>query len=736
MKPVIRVGWRRDQPDASEAVLDGEWLVTNGLGGYASGTIAGVVTRRYHGLLIAALPNPLGRTNMFDHLAEQVRLPDGSIHRLGLGDGDAAQDPRGAAGPLEEFRLEMGLPVWIYRLGGFVLEKRVLLAYMQNTVFVRYRLLDAPPGTSPSDTSSGAGDDARDSGAGSRDPSSDDASSLMLTLRPGIHFRPHESPVSLPIDPYTLSLTGNRYEVSSSGMAPSLKLRVVGDRPNFEFYPERQEKVSYRWEAARGYEAHGSLWSPGMFKARLTRSTPTALVASAETWETMDALSVDQAFAFENERRVRLLHAAPPSLADATTAELVLSADQFVIAPAGRVEDATRARAQGEELRSVIAGYHWFTDWGRDTMISLEGLTLCTGRPQTAHFILHTFARYVRGGLIPNLFPEGAREGLYHTADATLWYFHALDRYLAYTGDRETLRLLLPLLEDIVKAHVRGTSFGIGMDADDGLLRQGQEGFALTWMDALVEGWVVTPRRGKAVEINALWFNALALMAEWMESERGAEAAVTYRRMAARAKESFNRAFWNDGRHCLLDVVGGSDPRTDGAVRPNQIFAIALPHPVLDPARWSAVVETVAAWLLTPVGLRSLAPDHPDFKTTYHGDLRTRDAAYHQGTVWSWLIGPYIDAWLKVHPGQESEARQLLFGLRDHLGQACVGSVSEIFDAEKPFLPRGAIAQAWGVAELLRAWLRTSPEPGDRTRAAQTAPTEGDARVPRAGRAP
>jgi predicted glycogen debranching enzyme len=736
MKPVIRVGWRRDQPDASDAVIDGEWLVTNGLGGYASGTIAGVVTRRYHGVLIAALPNPLGRTNMLDHLSEQVRLPDGSTHKLGLGDGDATQDPRGAAGLLEEFRLEMGLPVWIYRIDGFVLEKRVLLAYMQNTVFVRYRLLDAPAGgagTSKSDGPSGAGTGDRESRAEPRESSEDEASSLTLTLRPGIHFRPHESPVSLPIDPYTLSLTGNRYEISSSAMATSLKLRVIGDRPNFEFFPERQEKVSYRWEAARGYEAHGSLWSPGFFKARLTRSTPTALVASAETWETMDALSVDQAFAFENERRVRLLHAAPPSLVDPTTAELVLSADQFVIAPAGRVEDATRARAQGEELRSVIAGYHWFTDWGRDTMISLEGLTLCTGRPQTAHFILHTFARYVRGGLIPNLFPEGAREGLYHTADATLWYFHALDRYLAYTGDRETLRLLLPLLEEIVKAHVRGTSFGIGMDADDGLLRQGQEGFALTWMDALVEGWVVTPRRGKAVEINALWFNALALMAEWMESERGAEAAVTYRRMAARAKESFNRAFWNDGRHCLLDVVGGSDPRTDAAVRPNQIFAIALPHPVLDPARWAAVVETVAAWLLTPVGLRSLAPDHPDFKTTYHGDLRTRDAAYHQGTVWSWLIGPYIDAWLKVHPGQEQEARQLLHGLRDHLGQACVGSVSEIFDAEKPFLPRGAIAQAWGVAELLRAWLRTGPDPGSRTGATQL---EGDARVPHAGRAP
>jgi predicted glycogen debranching enzyme len=700
MIPVRRIGWRRDQSDAADAVIDGEWLVTNGLGGYASGTIAGVVTRRYHGLLIAALPNPLGRTNMFDHLSEQVRLPDGSTRRLGLEvqkpeskpDGpdktdktDPRPTPVAAMGLLEEFRLDMGLPVWTYRLGDFVIEKRVLLAYMQNTVYVRYRLVDGPEVHGGAD-------------------------SIELTLRPGIHFRPHESPVSLPIDPYTLSLTGNRYEVSSSSMVPSLKLRVDGDRPSFEFDPERQERVNYRWEAARGYEAYGSLWSPGLFRAHLSREEPTVLVASSESWETMNALSTEQAFAFENERRNRLLHAAAPwALEDATTAELVLSADQFVIAPAGRVEDATRARAQGEELRSVIAGYHWFTDWGRDTMISLEGLTLCTGRHQTAHFILHTFARYVRNGLIPNLFPEGAREGLYHTADATLWYFHALDRYLTYTSDRETLRLLLPMLEQIVEAHVRGTAFGIGMDADDGLLKQGQEGFALTWMDALVDGWVVTPRRGKAVEINALWFNALVLMAEWTEAERGAEAASAYRRMAARTKESFNVAFWNDSRRCLLDVVGGSDPRTDAALRPNQVLAISLPHPVLEPGRWPAVMETVAASLLTPVGLRSLAPDHPDFKTNYHGDIRTRDAAYHQGTVWSWLIGPFIDAWLKVHPGQEAEARTLLYGLRDHLDRACIGSVSEIFDAEKPFLPRGAIAQAWGVAELLRAWLRTAP---------------------------
>jgi predicted glycogen debranching enzyme len=342
-------------------------------------------------------------------------------------------------------------------------------------------------------------------------------------------------------------------------------------------------------------------------------------------------------------------------------------------------------------------------------MISLEGLTLCTGQYQTAHFILQSFAHYVHDGLIPNLFPEGSREGLYNTADASLWFFHALGRYLDYTGDRETLRELLPTLKRIIDAHLHGTSFGIKVDPADGLLRQGQQGYALTWMDALCEGWVVTPRRGKAVEINALWFHALTLMAGWVESEEPGAGAF-YRRMAETAQHSFNLLFWDEGSGHLFDVIDAGEPPCDAALRPNQIFAVSLPNPVLHPSRWRQVVDAVAGSLLTPVGLRSLAPNHPDFKPNYHGDLRTRDAAYHQGTVWSWLMGPFVDAWLKVYPGERAKAREFLAGLRDHLGEGCVGSVSEVFDAVPPYHPRGCIAQAWGVAELLRAWRVTAPE--------------------------
>ncbi len=686
MCPVTRVGWQHEEGNETDQLVDREWLVTNGLGGYASGTIAGVATRRYHGLLVAALPNPLGRIMMFDHLEEQLHLPDRSVHQLSGQMTEAASEHASHGTQLlEQFRLEMGLPVWVYRAGSFVIEKRIVMPHLQNTVHIRYRLIGAPEDQF--------------------------AAAVWLSLRPAMHFRPHDAPVSPTLDSYTLCLTGARFEASTGPSLPSLKIQVEGDEPAFEFYPEQQEAVNYRWEAARGYAARGTLWSPGQFKVRLTEAAAATLVASTETWETMQAVGPEEAWRYENERRIRLLHATPDALTDPTTAELALAADQFLITPAGRAEDAARARAQGEELQSVIAGYHWFTDWGRDTMVSLEGLTLCTGRHRTAHFILHTFARYVRDGLIPNLFPEGSHEGLYHTADATLWFFHALDRYLGYTSDRETLRLLLPTLEGVVDAHVQGTRFGIGVDASDGLLRQGQDGFALTWMDALCEGWVVTPRRGKAVEINALWFNALTVLAQWIKQERGPEAAARYEAMAAKAKESFNQRFWNEAKSHLYDAVGEKGDPPDASLRPNQILAISLPNPVLDPARWRQVVDVVAETLLTPLGLRSLAPEHPDFKPTYHGDLRTRDAAYHQGTVWSWLIGPFIDAWLKVHPGEQQRARGLLHGLVAHLGQACVGSVSEIFDAKAPFSPRGCIAQAWGVAELLRAWRLTAHSP-------------------------
>jgi predicted glycogen debranching enzyme len=344
-------------------------------------------------------------------------------------------------------------------------------------------------------------------------------------------------------------------------------------------------------------------------------------------------------------------------------------------------------------------------------MISLEGLTLTTGRHVEAGYILRTFGHYVRDGLIPNLFPEGEQEGLYHTADATLWFFHAIDRYLDHTGDRATLRLLLPTLIDIVEHHLRGTRFGIGVDPKDDLLRQGEEGYQLTWMDAKVGDWVVTPRRGKAVELNALWYNALRLMVRWVGEERGEEAARSFAEHAERTCEAFNRRFWYEQGGYLYDVIDG-EQGDDPSFRPNQVFSVSLPHPVLDRSRWASVVKAVHDRLLTPVGLRSLAPGHPNYKDTYYGDLRSRDAAYHQGTVWAWLIGPFVDAWLKVHPEDRAGARRLLDGLSEHLGDACVGSISEIFDAEPPFTPRGCVAPAWSVAEVLRCWVKTAGSAG------------------------
>jgi predicted glycogen debranching enzyme len=361
----------------------------------------------------------------------------------------------------------------------------------------------------------------------------------------------------------------------------------------------------------------------------------------------------------------------------------------------------------GDDARTVIAGYHWFTDWGRDTMISLEGLTLVTGRSKEAGYILRTFADYERDGLIPNLFPEHGSEGLYHTADATLWFFHAIDRYLEYTQDRDTLKLLLPKLVHIVDCHVAGTRFSIGVDPKDALLSQGAPGYALTWMDAKVGDLVVTPRRGKAVEINALWYNALCLLAGWLETERGVDAARPYRTLAERASASFNRRFWNDAGGYLYDIVDG-EHGDDSLFRPNQILAVSLRHAVLDPSRWARVVDQVKARLATPVGLRSLAPGQPDYRSKYFGDLRARDLAYHQGTVWAWLIGPLVDAWLKVH-GDAASARALLEGFQAHITEAGVGSISEIFDATTPFTPRGCIAQAWSVAEVLRCLVKTAP---------------------------
>jgi len=324
-----------------------------------------------------------------------------------------------------------------------------------------------------------------------------------------------------------------------------------------------------------------------------------------------------------------------------------------------------------------------------------------------AGWILRTFSYYIRDGLLPNMFPEGQTEGLYHTADATLWYFHAINRYLQATDDRATLRLLLPKLQDILDHHLRGTRFGIGVDPADGLLRQGAQGYQLTWMDAKVGDWVVTPRRGKAVEINALWYNALRLFARWVEDEWDPQHARRFDEHAARARESFNRRFWYADGGYLYDVIDGENG-DDASLRPNQVLAVSLDSPILERSKWARVVDVVREHLLTPVGLRSLAPGSPDYKPKYYGDLRARDAAYHQGTVWTWLLGPFVDAWLRAYPERRAEARGFLSGCGTTLSEACIGTVSEIFDAEAPFTPRGCVAQAWSVAELIRCFMNTA----------------------------
>jgi predicted glycogen debranching enzyme len=678
-----------DLASAAPADLPGmlhrQWLVTNGLGGYASGTIAGAVTWRYHGLLIAALPAPTGRAVMLNHLTECLRLPDGRVLEFsGSAPGAEAAESRHY---VREFWLHNQMPTWLYDIEGIQLEKRILMPYLQNTVHVTYTLRSRQP-------------------------------DIRLELRPSLNFRRIEADVGAsPNAQYELRNRGHHFEIDAGGEFPPLRLSVISPKSVFLSDGGSHRQISYERDAQRGYPSEGTLWSPGYFGSALKGDASVTLIASTEDWHTSTALDPDAAFAIETDRRKRLVRISDPRVHHGMGAELVLAADQFIITPAGRVRNAARARAAGDELRSVIAGYHWFTDWGRDTMISLEGLTLTTGRFQEAAWILRTFAQYVRDGLIPNMFPEGQNDGLYHTADATLWFFHAINRYIQATDDQNTLRELLPILADIVTHHQEGTHFGIGVDPSDGLLRQGEEGYQLTWMDAKVGDWVVTPRRGKAVEINALWYNALCLLEKWHRAAGHERRAAALQKDAARVRSSFNRRFWNERTGCLFDVVdgeGGDDP----SIRPNQVLALSLENPVLEQARWGAVLGVVEKELLTPRGLRSLARGNKDYKPKYFGDLRSRDAAYHQGTVWAWLIGPFVDAWLKVHPGQEATARKFLEAFRPHLDEGCIGSISEVFDAEPPFTERGCIAQAWSVAEVLRCLAltgeATAPAPSKR----------------------
>nr|WP_225937126.1 amylo-alpha-1,6-glucosidase [Myxococcus sp. RHSTA-1-4] len=665
--PRIAFEW----PDGAHFAKDvsHEWLVTNGRGGYASGTLVGCNTRRYHGLFIPSMEKR-GRTVLLARLVEHAHV-DGQSYRLGseeCSDGATHED---GARHLRSFHLDGLVPVWEYQAGPARLRRKLVMVHGENTVFIAWEHVSGPE--------------------------------VALRLRPFPVDRPHDRPIPSHQSQPTVVLKGSQLEMRSEDEAPPMRMRMYAGCPApFVGLAQTSPVQLYRVEKSRGYEHTEVQHSPGYFECTLRPGELLALGITTEAWTSLER-DPAEVFALELARERRLLSRAPEEARTGVPARLVLAADQFIIDPPRPADDAW-ARSMGLDARSVIAGYHWFTDWGRDTMISLDGLTLCTGRYREAVAILRTFQHYVWDGLIPNYFPDGENEGVYHTADATMWFFHAVDRYLDCTKDTELLRDIFPTLRSIIEHHMKGTRFNIGVDPADGLLRQGAEGYQLTWMDAKVDGWVVTPRRGKAVEINALWFNALRLMATW--AEQLGHDAKPYLAAAEKAYGSFNRRFWNEKLQCLFDVVDGENGKEDAAIRPNQVFAISLKHPVLHRDRWEPVLELVRRELVTPVGLRSLAAGHPDYKANYDGDLRARDAAYHQGTVWGWLIGHYVDATLKVNPDLKA-ARALLHGLEDHLLHSGVGQISEIFDATEPYRPRGCIAQAWSVAEALRVFLKT-----------------------------
>lgn len=641
-------------PPSEAAQAPREWLVANGLGGYACGPLSGPPIRRYHGWLIAALGPPWGRTILVNRMIETIHLDDGRAYTLATGQDSDAQ--------LLDFRLDWGLPSWRFACGDTIVERAAVMEYGRNRTFVRWRVLSGQ--------------------------------CRSLTIRPWVQARPH----GLAVD-----------ASPARGQAHCRAATLIAEIPDFpavHFSWGRENDAAaivdaqtttlfYANEAEGGDPATGPLWSPGQLMSPFHGNQPLYLrldiAGEAGPLPQSYPLGADP-WAVEIKRRRALLDRANPVLRHGLAAELVLAADSFIVQPRHRLAD--------DQARTIIAGYHWFADWGRDTMIALEGLSLVTGRAVEAKTIIAGFAAHVQDGLIPNMFPDGHEAGLYNTADATLWFFHAVDRVVALTGDMDFLATLLPVLDDIIAHHVAGTRFGIAMDPTDGLLHQGEPGQQLTWMDAKVGDWVVTPRRGKAVEINALWHNAVSCLAAWRHrlgrDDDGLQA------LAQRIATSFNTRFWSEQRGYLFDVVDGENG-DDNSLRPNQLFAISLPHPVLARQYWRPVVDQIRHHLLTPVGLRSLGPADPAYCPRFFGDRLARDGAYHQGTVWAWLIGPFVQAWLKAYPDDKAQARADLAAFAPHLSQFGLGSIGEVFDGDAPHHPRGCISQAWSVAEWLRA---------------------------------
>jgi predicted glycogen debranching enzyme len=633
-----------------------EWLVTNGLGGYASGTIAGALTRSYYGLLVAALEPPVARTVLVAALDEKV-IYDGETWSLSTHEfGEGIAEPAGYR-HLSAFHLEGALPVWTFAIADALIERRVWMVYGRNTTYVSFRLI-----------------------RGSL-PCSFEITPLV-TCR-SFHALTRSGDHTFGID------AQERAAVVTSGVT---RFHIASDRA--DFLPEGAWwwNFHFRQETGRGLGDTGDLFAVGRFAATLQPGETLTLVLAAE----LDGPELDgrQSLSEAKSRQNALLQQAGVEGSHPAIQQLVLAADQMLVA---------RPMPDDPNGRSVIAGYHWFNDWGRDTMIALPGLCLSTGRASEAGAILRTFAHFVDRGLLPNNFPD--RAGVipgYNTADATLWYMLAVAACARETGDDGLVRDLLPVLVDIIEHHLAGTRYGIGVDPADGLLRAGEPGVQLTWMDAKVGDWVVTPRIGKPVEINALWYNALRIVSGFLSEHDDPERANRFGAEADRVRTAFFQRFRRPGSDHLADVIDGPDG-DDWSVRPNQIFALSLPYPLIEGDDARAVLAAIARELLTDFGLRSLSPNDPAFLGTYGGDQVSRDGAYHQGPVWGWLLGPFVEASFRLH-GDRDAALRLLAPLEDHLRDAGLGSIAEIFEGDAPHRPDGCIAQAWSVAEVLRVW--------------------------------
>lgn len=633
-----------------------EWIETNGIGGYASGTVAGTGSRRYHGLLVAATNPPLGRVILLSRFDEAL-VVDGERIEISCNKYPDVVHPQGYK-HLTSFRLDP-FPRWTYEVGGIEIERSIFMVHGENTTVCRWKITDR-----------------------SESPRIGDLN-CRLEIRPLVAFRDHHHLRREDGDFKTGFTTGSGWlAVSPYESMPTLYL--AHNAAAVERTGVWYRNFEYALEQERGFDFREDLFQPFCLTFDLNRDA--TIIASTSKKPASQASELEKA---ELKRRADIV--VRSEIKDESLWPLVLASDQFIV-----------DRGEG---KTVIAGYHWFSDWGRDTMISLNGLTLAVNRVDIAKQIILEFSRHISEGMLPNRFPDAGDTPEYNTVDATLWYFEAIRAYAEKTQDYDLIRdELYVKLTDIIDWHVRGTRFNIHLETD-GLLFAGEEGHQLTWMDAKIGEWVVTPRIGKPVEIQALWYNALRIMESFAERFGDKDKRYEFADMAEIARKSFNGQFWNENARCLYDVINGEAP--DDSIRPNQIFAVSLPHTMLEPERARKVVDRVEADLLTPVGLRSLATTDPQYVGTYIGSPIDRDACYHQGTVWGWLIGPFIDAYRKVHSKDtlaENAVAAMIKGIKDHLTEAMVGQVSEIFDGNAPHGPRGAAAQAWSVAEVLRVF--------------------------------